>query len=81
MFPPIIYASQKPQQVTINKVKILIKQQKRGKALGTDLVPEELFKIDPNWWAQILASVFTGINKTGCIPEVWYTVIMVLIYK
>ena len=59
----------------------LISQLKTGKAAGPDLIPSDLLKAAPSWWAPFLAKLFTLVNNTGCIPSSWTHSIVVPIYK
>ena len=67
--------------VTIREILMLIKQLKPGKAPGTDYIPPDLIMSNADWWAPVLASLFTWIDKTACFPEDWGLAIVVPIYK
>uniref|UniRef100_A0A803T6E7 Reverse transcriptase domain-containing protein n=1 Tax=Anolis carolinensis TaxID=28377 RepID=A0A803T6E7_ANOCA len=67
--------------VIIAEIKKLIAALALGKAPGENMMPPEIFKNFPEWWAPILAKVFTQINNSGLIPEGWKQSIVVPIYK
>ena len=54
---------------------------KMGKAPGEDLIPPEAIKNNLEFWALVLASLFTYIDTTGHIPENWGFAIIVPIFK
>lgn len=59
----------------------LVSQSKQGKAPGPDLVLSEILKVDPEWWAPILSSLFTVVDQTGIIPAEWTNATIVPMYK
>ena len=67
--------------VNDEEIIILIDQLKIGKAPGPDLIIPEVLKADPEWWAPLLATLFTMVNKTGQIPVAWRNATIVPIYK
>ena len=60
---------------------MLTKQLKPGKAPGTDYIPPDFIMSNSDWWAPVLASLFTWIDKMACFPEDWGLAIVVPIYK
>lgn len=52
-------------------------------APSLDLAPNNLFKINPSWWAMILAPIFSEINPSGKIPppQIWKHSIIIPIFK
>lgn len=59
----------------------LILQMKSGKAPGSDFIVAELLKAQINWWAPVLANLFSYIDKTTEIPKDWGLAIIVPIFK
>uniref|UniRef100_A0A803TZ01 Reverse transcriptase domain-containing protein n=1 Tax=Anolis carolinensis TaxID=28377 RepID=A0A803TZ01_ANOCA len=52
-----------------------------NKAPGEDFLPAELFKNNRDWWAQLLAGLFSHINNSCSIPRGWQMSIIVPIHK
>ena len=67
--------------MTSLEIESLIAQLKLGKAPGADLIPAEAIKNNSDFWVPTLASLFTGIDTYGYIPEDWGLSIIVPIYK
>ena len=67
--------------VTEAEIRGLISSLPSGKAPGEDLIPLDLFKAFSDWWAPVLAKVFTQINKLGKMPSGWKSSIIVPIFK
>ena len=67
--------------VSISEINDLVKQLKIGKALGCDDIPPELIKNNCEWWAPILANLFTYIDQNAHMPSEWGTAIIIPIYK
>ena len=63
------------------EIKFLISQLKSGKASGPDLIPPELLKLNPEWWAKPLAALFTRVDSTSQMPPSGLNAIIVPIYK
>ena len=68
-------------KVSIHEVESLINNLKYGKAPGSDYITAELLKSNVDWWAPLLANLFTYIDQTGVIPEEWGLAIVIPIYK
>ena len=64
-----------------DEVRACIDQLKPRKAPGPDAIPPELLKTFPEWWASLLAALFTVINKTGLMPDSWTNAILVPVFK
>lgn len=45
------------------------------------MIPPEVYKNNIDWWAPVLAKVFTYINSTGIIPEGWRKSVIFPIFK
>lgn len=67
--------------VTALEIHSLINQLKTGKAPGEDLIQAELIKHNPVWWAPVLASLFTYIDRIAQIPKDLRSAIVVPIFK
>lgn len=67
--------------VSVFQIKLLIQSLKNDKAPGEDFLPSELFKTNIDWWATLMAGLFTQMNKTGCVPKDWKLSIIVTINK
>ena len=68
-------------QVAISEIKQLIQELKCGKAPGSDFISPDLLKSNIDWWAPILASLFTYIDQTAQIPYDWGLAIIIPIFK
>ena len=67
--------------VSVSEIKDLVNQLKIGKAPGCDGIPPELIKNNCEWWAPILANLFTYIDQNAHMPSEWGTAIIIPIYK
>lgn len=67
--------------VTVAEVRRLIQALKYKKAPGADNISPELLKANIDWWAPVLATLFTSIDQTAIIPEDWGLAIIVPIFK
>ncbi|XP_061466038.1 EF-hand calcium-binding domain-containing protein 4A isoform X3 [Rhineura floridana] len=67
--------------VSSDEIRSLIDSLKNGKSPGEDRLPPEIFKNFSDWWAPILAHLFSRINESGIIPDGWRRNIIVPIYK
>ncbi|XP_061481611.1 uncharacterized protein LOC133383943 isoform X2 [Rhineura floridana] len=67
--------------VTGPEIDNLLASLRSGKAPGQDRIPPDLYQAFPSWWRPILATLFTKINKSGCIPSGWKTSTVVPIFK
>lgn len=63
------------------EVKVIITTLAAEKAPGIDLLPPEVYKNNSEWWAPILAKLFTYINDTGIFPDSWKQSIIFPIHK
>ncbi|XP_061472647.1 uncharacterized protein LOC133380093 [Rhineura floridana] len=67
--------------VSICEITALINKLKTGKVPCVDNIPPEFLKEHLDWWAPILAALFTAIDQSICIPDDWQMAIVVPIYK
>ncbi|XP_062831915.1 ras-GEF domain-containing family member 1A isoform X1 [Anolis carolinensis] len=67
--------------VTEDEIRCIINNLKTNKAPGEDYLPAELFKTHLDWWAPLLAGLFTHINNICQIPVGWKMAIVVPVYK
>uniref|UniRef100_A0A670J8Y1 Reverse transcriptase domain-containing protein n=1 Tax=Podarcis muralis TaxID=64176 RepID=A0A670J8Y1_PODMU len=67
--------------VTTEEIIGLIQSLKSGKAPGADNIPPEILKANVEWWAPVLAALFTSINQAAIIPEDWGLAIIIPIFK
>ncbi|XP_015271973.1 PREDICTED: unconventional myosin-VI, partial [Gekko japonicus] len=67
--------------VSAQEVKAYIFQLKNDKAPGLDGIPPELLKAEKDWWATLLASLFTFIDETDLTPKDSVMAIVVPFHK
>lgn len=52
-----------------------------NKTPGKDFLAPELLRTPIDWWAPLLAGLFSCINNTDCIPVGWEDAIIFSLYK
>lgn len=67
--------------VLLDAINLRIRQMCWGKAPGPDLILTDLLKTNLIWCSNILALLFTQINKTGIMPALWKHAMIILIKK
>ena len=84
--PPIeeaskTFATPNWPQVSTSEIKVLIVSFKSGKAAGPDMIMGEWLKSNPDFWAPILAGLFSTAIASGILPESWKQAVVAPIYK